>query len=145
MNEIRESIDLGKISIEVMSCSYRSVRGRTVVCAIFDEMAFWRIDGANPDKEILSAIRPAMATIPTALLIAISSPIPIRLPMFPETHRDYYGKDDPEVLVWQSPTTIMNPMISQGLIDRESKKDPSAARAEWYAEFRDEYRDFLVS
>ena len=141
-NEIRESIDLGKISIEVMSCSYRSVRGRTLVCGIFDEMAFWHDSGANPDKEILSAIRPAMATIPTALLIAISSPY-ARSGSIYETHRDYYGKDDPEVLVWQSPTPIMNPNISQALIDRESKKDPSAARAEWYAEFRDDIETFL--
>ena len=67
-NHLRESIQLTNgITVEVMSCSYRSVRGRTVVCAIFDEVAFWRVEGVSPDREILAAIRPSMATIPNSL------------------------------------------------------------------------------
>jgi hypothetical protein len=141
---LKESIDLtNNISIEVMSCSYRSVRGRTVVCAIFDEIAFWRVEGANPDKEILSAIRPAMATIPGSLLLVISSPY-ARSGILFEHHRDYYAKDDPDILVWQSDTRTMNPTISQDLIDRERKKDPSAAGAEWDAQFRSDIESFLT-
>ena len=69
-NEYRERVDLTNgISIEVMACSFKSIRGRSVVCAIFDEISFWHSDGANPDREILSAIRPSMATIPTSKLI----------------------------------------------------------------------------
>ena len=125
-----------------MSCSYRSIRGRTVVCAIFDEVAFWRVEGANPDKEILAAIRPAMATIPNSKLIVISSPY-ARSGVLYETHRDYFGKDDADILVWQASTRTMNPTIPQELIDRETKKDPSAARAEWQALFRDDIESFL--
>jgi hypothetical protein len=141
---LKESIDLtNNISIEVMSCSYRSVRGRTVVCAIFDEIAFWRVEGANPDKEILGAIRPAMATIPGSLLLVISSPY-ARSGILFEHHRDYYGKDDPDILVWQSDTRTMNPTIDAALIERERQKDPSAARAEWDADFRDDIESFLT-
>jgi hypothetical protein len=141
---LKESIDLSNsISIEVMSCSYRSVRGRTVVCAIFDEIAFWRVEGANPDHEILSAIRPAMATIPNSKLLVISSPY-ARSGILYEHHRDYFGKEDPDILVWQSDTRTMNPMITQELIDRERAKDPTAAGAEWDAQFRSDIESFLT-
>jgi hypothetical protein len=143
LNDYRESIELTNgITVEVMSCSYRSVRGRTVVCAVFDEVAFWRVEGVSPDREILAAIRPSMATIPNSLLLVISSPY-ARSGVLYEHHRDYYGKDDGEILVWQSPTRVMNPTISDKLIDKETTKDPSAARAEWQAQFRDDIEEFL--
>jgi hypothetical protein len=142
-SELRERVDLTNgITIETMSCSFRSIRGRSLVCAIFDEIAFWRVDGANPDTEILTAVRPGMATIPNSKLIVISSPY-ARTGVLYEHHRDYYGSDDPDILVWQSDTRTMNPTIDQGLIDREATKDPSAARAEWYAEFREDIESFL--
>lgn len=141
-NELKESVDLTNgISVEVYSCSYRSVRGRTTVCAIFDEIAFWRVEGANPDKEILAAVRPSMATVPNSKLIVISSPY-ARSGVLYEAHRDYYGKDG-DIIVWQADTRTMNPTIPQELIDRETEKDPSAARAEWQAMFRDDIEEFL--
>jgi hypothetical protein len=43
--------------------------------AICDKTAFWPSgDAANPDVEILAALRPGMATVPGALLMAICSP-----------------------------------------------------------------------
>ena len=142
-NQLKESIDLtNSIRVEVMPCSYRSIRGRTVVCGIFDEIAFWRIEGANPDREILTALRPSMASIPNSKLIVISSPY-ARHGVLYEHHRQYFGVEDPEILVWQSPTRAMNPNIAQSLIDREAVKDPSAARAEWLAEFREDIESFL--
>jgi hypothetical protein len=125
-----------------MTCSFRTIRGRTAVACILDEVAFWRVDGANPDKEILAAIRPSMVTIPTSMLLVCSSPY-ARSGVLYEAHKDYYGKDDSGVLVWQAATRVMNPTIPQKLIAREAEKDPSAARAEWWAEFRDDIEDFL--
>lgn len=143
VNELRESIELSnRLSIEVFSCSYKAIRGRTVVCAIFDEMAFWMADGSNPDREVLSAIRPSMATIPNAKLIVISSPY-AQYGVLWDTFKAYYGKDNPEILVWKSDTRLMNPTIAQELIDRETAKDPTAARSEWYAEFREDLELFL--
>ena len=43
------------ISISVHPSSFRSVRGRTLLCAILDEVSFWRDDAsANPDDGNLS-------------------------------------------------------------------------------------------
>jgi len=64
--ERQESVDLANtVTIEVHTASFRTVRGYTIVAALLDELAFWQgEDGANPDTEIINAIKPAMATIP---------------------------------------------------------------------------------
>ena len=143
LNETKERIELTTgIDIEVMTCSFRTIRGRTVVCAICDEISFWRIEGANPDKEILAAVRPSMATVPQSMLLVISSPY-ARSGVLYEHHRDYFGKDDLEILVWQAPTRVMNPTISEQLINRETEKDPLAAASEWGATFRADIETFV--
>jgi len=143
VNDFKESIDLSNsISIEVMSCSYRSIRGRTVVACICDEIAFWMHEGEKPDREILAAIRPSMATIPNSKLIVISSPYSRSGVLF-EHWEQYYGKEDPNILIFRAPTRVMNPTISQELIDAEMKKDKSSAASEWYAEWRSDIEGFL--
>ncbi|HSD33231.1 MAG TPA: hypothetical protein VLB49_15025, partial [Gemmatimonadales bacterium] len=74
INRTAEAVELTNgVVIEVHTASFRAVRGYTVVAAVLDEIAFWRSeDSANPDREIVNAIRPAMATVPDALLLAIS-------------------------------------------------------------------------
>ena len=62
------------ITICCYPCSYIAVRGITIVAAICDEMAFWPHDesAANPEVEILEALRPGMVV--GAKLIKISTP-----------------------------------------------------------------------
>jgi len=66
----------GGVTIEVVTRSYRTVRGRSVCVAVLDELAFWRDDdSANPDSEVLNAVRASMATFGgDAMVIAGSSP-----------------------------------------------------------------------
>jgi len=64
------------VDIQVRPASFRTIRGITAIAAIADEIAFCRSDdGANPDKEILKALRPSLATT-GGPLIAISLPMP---------------------------------------------------------------------
>src|SRR5205823_6171710 len=108
-----------------------SVRGYTIVAAVLDEIAFWRSDdSANPDKEIVNALRPAMATVPGALLVGISSPYSRHGVMW-DAHRFHFGKDGDPVLVWQSPTRTMNPLLPQSVVDAAMAEDETAARAEY--------------
>jgi hypothetical protein len=58
--------------------------------------------------------------------------------MMYEAHREYYGNDDADVLVWQAETRTMNSTISDQLIQRELERDPDSASAEWLAKFRDD-------
>ncbi|MAF24390.1 hypothetical protein CL634_02210, partial [bacterium] len=115
----------------------------TVAAALFDEMAFWRSeDAANPDREILAAIRPAMATIPESMLLCASSPYARRGALY-DTWKRYYGEDNNRVLVWQAPSWIMNPSLSQEWLDEEFEKDAASARAEYGAEFRTDVENFI--
>ena len=65
VKETLESVELdNRINIEIHTGSFRTIRGYTVVACLCDEIAFWRSeDSANPDREVLDAIRPSMATI----------------------------------------------------------------------------------
>jgi hypothetical protein len=143
-SEKTESIDLNNlVTIAVMTCSYKAVRGFTAAEVICDEIAFWRADdGRNPASEVLRALRPAMGTIPGALLVAISSPYARSGPLY-DMFSKHHGKDESDVLCWQAATTIMNPTINQELIDREMALDPESARAEWYGEFRADLEAFI--
>ena len=68
-----------------------------------------------------------MATIPDSKLIAISSPCAMSGVLY-EAHRDFFGKSDSSVLVWQSETRVMNPLIDAELIQRELERDPDSAK-----------------
>jgi hypothetical protein len=139
----QEAIDLDtSVTIEVHTASFRTVRGYTIVAALLDELAFWQgEDSANPDHEIITAIRPAMATIPDALLLCASSPYARRGALW-ETYHRYFGQAGP-VLVWQAATRVMNPTVSQAFIDAEMEKDPVSAAAEFGGEFRTDVEGFV--
>jgi hypothetical protein len=141
-----DSLDLSNgISIEIHTASIRSTRGYTVVAYIGDEIALWRSDeSANPDTEILNAVRPAMATIPGALLLGISSPYARRGAMW-EAFRDHYGHDGDPVLVWRADTRTMNPSVPEDFITTAYARDPASAAAEFGAEFRTDIAAFLNS
>jgi Terminase large subunit, T4likevirus-type, N-terminal len=130
------------IEIAAYSNSYRTVRGRTILAAIFDEIAFWRDDAsANPDREIYRAVLPSLAAS-GGPLVAISTPYR-KAGLLYERHKAYFGQDDPDVLVIQGPSTLFNPTLKQVMIDRALRDDPEAAGAEWHAEFRFDIDNFL--
>jgi hypothetical protein len=130
------------VNISIKTCNFRSVRGYTLICCIAEEIAFWRSeDSANPDKEILTAIRPALATIPESLLIGISTPYS-RSGVLYEAFKKHHGKPG-GALIWQAATERMNPTIDRALIKSAIEDDPSAGKAEWEAEFRMDIEAFM--
>jgi hypothetical protein len=98
---------------------------------------------ANPDVEILRALRPAMLTVPGALPLVISSPY-ARSGALWNTFVKSHGKDDPHRLVWRAPTVAMNPSVPQAVIDERRADDPIAAAAEYDAEFRADVESLLT-
>jgi hypothetical protein len=123
------------VSITVKTASFRTLRGYTLLAVILEEIAFWRSDeSANPDREILAAVRPSLATIPDSLLLGISTPYSKRGVLF-EQFKKYYGKPGGP-LIWKAPTEKMNPTINKNIIERAFEEDPQAALSEWNAEWR---------
>ncbi len=144
VREDRETFDLSNsVTIEVGTASFKSVRGYTIVAALCDEIAFWPTDdSAQPDYEILDALRPGMATIPNAMLLCASSPYARRGALW-DAHRRHYGKDGDPTLVWQAPTREMNPTVPQRVIDEATEQDPASAAAEYGAQFRSDVESFV--
>jgi len=140
----KETIELSnRVTIEVHTCNFRSVRGYTIVAALLDEVAFWRSeDSANPDTEILNGLKPGMLTVPNALLLALSSPYARRGVLW-EAFKKHHGKDGDPVLAWQAPTRAMNPNADAQVIADAYAEDEAAASAEYGAEFRRDIESFV--
>lgn len=139
---LKESIELHNgVNLEVATANFRTVRGFTCPGIVADEVSFWLNDesSANPDSEILAALRPAMATVPDALLLGLSSPYAAKGELFKAVERSF-GKDDPRVLVWNADTASMNPDVPAYIIEQAFEDDPVSAASEYGQDGRVQFR-----
>ena len=119
------------IEIVIVTSDKATVRGRTIIAMVADELMYW---GADAD-EVLRAARPGMASQPEAMLVSISTAYRRQGAMY-DVFRRSYGVDDPRVLVVRGTTRDLNASITQEFIDEELARDATGARAEYLSEFR---------
>ena len=119
-------------TLRVTTCSYRSVRGLTCPPVVADESAFWRSsDGnANPDSEVIGALRPTLMTIRDGLLLVGSTPY-ARAGALWKASEAHYAQDSDRVLVWNADSATMNPEVDLGEIAEAFEADPTAAASEY--------------
>jgi hypothetical protein len=130
-----------RVTLEVHVGSFRSIRGYSFACVLLDELAFYRSDlSANPDVELVRAVRPGLANL-NGRLLGFSSPHSRRGHLW-EMFRAHYGRPS-DVLVIQAGGPTLNPTIRAGVVERARAEDPVAARSEWDAEFREDISQFL--
>jgi hypothetical protein len=142
--ETADGFDLSNgVTIEVGTASFRSTRGYSFAACMIDEIAYFHTgdDVANPDTEILTALRPGMASIPGSMLICASSPYARRGELW-DAYRKYFGQNGGP-LVWQATTREMNPSVSQRIVDEALERDPARAAAEFMAEFRSDIEGYV--
>ena len=132
-----------RIDIQIRPASFRTIRGITAIGAIAEECSMWQSDDSrNPDKEILAAVRPSMATT-GGTLFAIGSPHARKGEMW-GTYRRHFGVGgNPAILVANGPTRLFNPTIKQSVIDRAYEDDPQVAASEWGGLFRDDLESYV--
>jgi hypothetical protein len=142
-NQTAHEITLSNgIVIAAHSNSFRTIRGRTLIACIFDEVSFWRDEtSATPDTEVYRAVLPALATT-NGMLIAISSAYR-KLGLLYQKHRDHFGVDGDEILVVKGGTKVFNPTLPDSVIEQQRQADPTGAASEWDAEFRTDISTFL--
>jgi len=131
--------------IAVHTNSYRLVRGRTLACAVFDEVAFWRSEeSATPDVETLRACLPGLATLRGcgAMLVGISSPFG-KSGLLWDKFRRHHGEDDDDVLFVKGPSIAFNSTLDPAEIEAAIEADPEAAASEWLGEFRSDVSAFV--
>jgi hypothetical protein len=132
------------VDIAIATNNFRAVRGRAVLAAILDEVAFYQSDSStSPDVETYRALMPGLATLPGSMLIGISSPYR-RAGLLHQKYKDHFGRAG-DVLVVKAPSILLNPTLDQSIIDQALIDDPAAAKAEWLGEFRDDVGSWLPS
>jgi hypothetical protein len=145
-DETADSVEVGDhVVIEIHAASYRGVRGYTLAGVLVDEVAFLRTEetSANPDEEILAAVRPGLSSIPGSLLLIASSPYAKRGALY-AAYRKHWARDGARVLVWQGTTSEMNPTIDPAVIEEAYEEDAARASAEYGAQFRDDIAAFVA-
>jgi hypothetical protein len=119
------------VSIEIHTCSFRAVRGPTVVALIADELPVWRDDtSANPDTEVLTAIRPSQATVREPVFLCIGSPYARRGEHW-RNYNAHYGRDGDPILIWAADTRSMNPTVDDAVIRQALEQDEAVAMSEY--------------
>lgn len=140
--ETADTLELkNRVRIEVTTASARTTRGYSFALVVCDELAFWKSDeSAEPDTEVLNAVRPGLATL-GGIVVGISSPYARRGALWLAFKR-HYGQDS-ATLVWQAPSLVMNPTLPAAVVEDALAEDESAARAEYLAEFRSDLEAFV--
>ena len=138
-NEIRLR---NNITITIHSNSFRSVRGRTLLACIFDEVSFWRDEtSTTPDIETYRAVLPALLTT-NGMLIGISTPYR-RIGLLHAKHKQHFGQNRADVLVVQGTNAEFNLTLDAEAIEAQRRDDPESGISEWGAEFRTDISSFL--
>ncbi len=130
------------IVIGCYACTHDGVRGHTVVAVICDEIGYWPVDedAANPAHEVLTALRPSMATVRNAKLIKISTPYTKSGVLWEDSQR----RDELDYPVWQVSTFDMNPTITPQMVESERRRSEENYRREYLAEFTDAVNGWIV-
>ena len=131
------------VSISCFPSTLRSLRGWSIPAAVMDEVAFFRLEGsADSDTEIQASIRRGMLAFEGTRLIKISTPYMKSGVLYDDFQRAF-GQDDPDLLVWRAPSTLMNPSLKAHRLERERRLDPIRFAREYEAEFADDVAAFL--
>jgi hypothetical protein len=131
-----------RCELVVLPASARSLRGISCVAICADEVAWWMLDGANSDSEVLNAIRPSLATT-NGMLVIGSSPYRPEGELY-NLDSKYFGPDgDPKILVSRATSRQTNPTLPQSVIDRAMERDPLKARCEFLCEYREDISDYV--
>jgi hypothetical protein len=129
------------IAISVKAATFRASRGYSTIFVCLDELAYYRDENsANPTAEIVASLLPGL--MEGGKMLGISTPYG-KMGYLYSAYKNFYGKEDPDCMVWKRSTVEMNPTYSQKTIDRLLKRDRVVFTAEYMAEFRSDIENFL--
>ncbi len=145
LSESKEGFELANgVLIDTITADPKYVRGWTLGAAVIDEACWvghYEESRARNDLEIVRALLPGLDTV-QGRLIAISTPHAPRGWMH-STWKRYFANDKGETLCWVAPSRVMNPTLSERIINRRKEEDLAACRAEYFAEWRDDISSYL--
>lgn len=145
VNETRDSLELSNgVIIEVITASLAAPRGRAYALAIVEEAAFLPTDdqSANPDVELLRAIRPAAARVPRSLVAVVSTPYAL-CGVIGTAYQRFHDQPDGDVVFVQADTLTLNPTFDRRAVETAYAEDPASAAAEYGGRFRSDLEGYV--
>jgi hypothetical protein len=144
--ETRDGFELSNgIDIFVGTADWRTIRGRTVLLCIANEIAFWMDENSsNPDREIIAAVRPAMATLADQAMLVMISSVYRKSGVLFDRWEKFYGRNDPNTLVVQGSTLAFNATIASSVVDDAMADDAAVAGAEYESRWREDLAGYLT-
>ena len=132
------------VDILILSSDFRSLRGRTILLGLLDELAYWPTSehAARPDREVLRSLRGGMLTLSESMIISISTAYRRDGALY-EAWQKHFGKDSPTALCIQAESRQLNPTLDPAEIAAALSEDPEAARADFLSEWRDAISVYL--
>jgi len=130
------------IIIGCYASTYDGVRGRTIVAAVLDELAFfpWEESAPSSDEEVIAALMPGMATVRNAKIIKISTPYAKSGVLWTE----FQQRAEIDFPVWCVASVHMNPTIDPAMLVREQRRSEERYRREYLAEFTDSISSWII-
>lgn len=141
LSDTRNEIKLRHgVVITCLARNHENIRGRTIIVAILDEIAFWH-DGSSGDSvaQVIEALRPAMSTAVTTKIIKMSTPFGKRGVLY----YDFAHRAQLDYPVWQVRTALMNPTVTRDFLAKELARDEEQFRREYGAEFTDSIENWI--
>lgn len=133
------------LTIACFPSTLRSLRGWSILVGVLDEVAFFRLEGqADADVEIQASIRRGMVSFPSPKLVKISTPY-MKSGVLYDDFKRAFGQENPDLLVWRAPSTLMNTSLRAERLERERRLDPDRFAREYEAEFAEDLEAFLPS
>jgi hypothetical protein len=119
-------------TLQALAASPKTARGNSAIMIILDEVQSMDSE-ACPVDELMVSLTPSV--LPGGRILGLSSAGP-SCGFLWEQFQAHYGIPDDEILVWKSPTALMNEKFGQGRIDRAVKKDSLRFGSEYNSIFR---------
>ncbi len=146
VRETRDGFELANgCDIVIVTNDFKGIRGRAVLIAVLDEVAFYKDEtSASPDTELYVAIKPGMLILKDqAMVIGISTPHK-KAGLLWAKYQECFGRDDPNVLVVKATSMQLNPTLDAEYIAGEIAANPDLNRAEYLCEWRTDISSFVI-
>jgi hypothetical protein len=143
---VRDAIEFKNgASLEVATNSSSLVRGRSAICLLGSEACHWKTSetAESSDEEVVAAALPSLSLCPDQGLMILGSSVHRRRGYMYKRHKQLWGDDSAEDLVWLAPSARMNPRLPQAVVDKALAEDSNRARAEFMCEWRSDLSDFV--
>ena len=131
--------------LEIATNDAGLVRGRTAIALLGSECCHWKTDtyAASNDEEVVAAAEPSMALCLDGGLLLLGSSVGRRAGYMYRRFKELHGSTTSDDVCWLAPSTVMNPLLPQQVVDKALAADPERGGAEYLSRWRSDLSDFL--